>query len=195
MTEDEDRRRNYRDYLYEAIGKESRDSLADSVASTILGIDDFVRDIRKKYLEGEEERQQGTGGRAQEVGRKPEIIKSVGLTVCRNGCLSIGFKSRERSCPYTFPVPGSSVRVTGGCKFPWGKVAGRSASEPMCSLVNWKEMPIPWSEGEGRRRWDGKTEASDRISRGSRGGMQRKIGSAVREIHYGGGARGANRSV
>jgi REP element-mobilizing transposase RayT len=51
-TEDEDRRRNYRDYLFEAIGKESRDPLADSVASTILGTDDFVRDIREKYLEG-----------------------------------------------------------------------------------------------------------------------------------------------
>jgi REP element-mobilizing transposase RayT len=50
-TEDEDRRRNYRDYLFEAIGKESRDPLADSVASTILGTDDFVRDIREKYLE------------------------------------------------------------------------------------------------------------------------------------------------
>jgi REP element-mobilizing transposase RayT len=48
---DEDRRRNYRDYLFEAIGKESRDPLADSVASTILGTDDFVRDIREKYLE------------------------------------------------------------------------------------------------------------------------------------------------
>jgi hypothetical protein len=48
---DGDRRRNYRDYLFEAIGKESRDPLADSVASTILGTDDFVRDIREKYLE------------------------------------------------------------------------------------------------------------------------------------------------
>jgi len=51
-TEVEDRRRNYRDYLYDAIGKESRDPLADSVASTILGNDDFVRDIREKYLDG-----------------------------------------------------------------------------------------------------------------------------------------------
>jgi REP element-mobilizing transposase RayT len=50
-TGDGDRRRNYRDYLFEAIGKESRDPLADSVASTILGTDDFVRDIREKYLE------------------------------------------------------------------------------------------------------------------------------------------------
>jgi len=61
VTEDEECRRNYRDYLYEAIGKESRDSLADSVASTILGTDDFVRDIREKYLEGEEERQRPSG--------------------------------------------------------------------------------------------------------------------------------------
>jgi len=53
-TEDEDRRRNYRDYLYDAIGKESRDPLSDSVASTILGTDDFVRDIREKYLDGKE---------------------------------------------------------------------------------------------------------------------------------------------
>ncbi len=53
-TEDEDRRGNYRDYLYDAIGKESRDPLADSVASTILGTDDFVREIREKYLEGKE---------------------------------------------------------------------------------------------------------------------------------------------
>jgi len=52
--EAEDRRGNYRDYLYDAIGKESRDPLADSVASTILGTDDFVRDIREKYLEGKE---------------------------------------------------------------------------------------------------------------------------------------------
>ena len=53
-TEVEDRRRNYRDYLYDAIGKESRDPLSDSVASTILGSDDFVRDIREKYLDGKE---------------------------------------------------------------------------------------------------------------------------------------------
>ena len=53
-TEAEDRRRNYRDYLYEAIGKESRDPLADSAASTILGNDEFVREIREKYLDGKE---------------------------------------------------------------------------------------------------------------------------------------------
>jgi len=50
----EDRRKNYRDYLFEAIGKESPDPLAGSVASTILGNDDFVRDIREKYLDGKE---------------------------------------------------------------------------------------------------------------------------------------------
>jgi len=53
-TEVEDRRRNYRDYLFEAVGKESPDPLAGSVASTILGNDDFVRDIREKYLDGKE---------------------------------------------------------------------------------------------------------------------------------------------
>ena len=53
-TEVENRRRNYRDYLYEAIGKESPDPLAGSIASTILGSDDFVRDIREKYLDGKE---------------------------------------------------------------------------------------------------------------------------------------------
>ena len=53
-TEDEDRRRNYRDYLYDAIGQERRAPLSDSVASTILGSDDFVRDIREKYLDGKE---------------------------------------------------------------------------------------------------------------------------------------------
>ncbi|HDQ92642.1 MAG TPA: hypothetical protein ENN89_00810 [Synergistetes bacterium] len=36
------------------VGKESRDPLADSVASTILGSEDFVRDIREKYLDGKE---------------------------------------------------------------------------------------------------------------------------------------------
>ncbi|HOP52050.1 MAG TPA: hypothetical protein PKW31_04235, partial [Synergistales bacterium] len=41
-------------YLYDAIGRESRDPLSDSVASTILGTDDFVRDIREKYLDGKE---------------------------------------------------------------------------------------------------------------------------------------------
>ncbi len=47
-----DCRRNYREYLFEAICKESPDLLDNSVASTILGSDDFVRDIKDKYLEG-----------------------------------------------------------------------------------------------------------------------------------------------
>jgi REP element-mobilizing transposase RayT len=51
-SKDGDRRRRYRDYLFEAIGKKSPDLLAGSAASTILGSDDFVREIREKYLEG-----------------------------------------------------------------------------------------------------------------------------------------------
>jgi len=51
-SQDGVRRRRYRDYLFEAIGKKSADPLAGSVASTILGSDDFVREIREKYLEG-----------------------------------------------------------------------------------------------------------------------------------------------
>ena len=48
---------------------------------------------------------------------------------------SLWIKSRERSCPYAFLVPGSGVRVIGGRKFPKGKAAGRNASEPRRSLV------------------------------------------------------------
>ncbi len=51
-TEPEEQSRSYRTYIMEAIGKKYVDPLAGSVASTILGSDDFVRDIRKKHLEG-----------------------------------------------------------------------------------------------------------------------------------------------
>ena len=58
------------------------------------------------------------------------------MSVCRNNCFSNRLESCRGSCPYASLAPGSSVRVTGGCKFPMGKGAGRSESEPMCSLVN-----------------------------------------------------------
>ncbi len=51
-TEQGERRRSYRTYVMEAVGKKCPDPLAGSIASTILGSDDFARDIRKKYLEG-----------------------------------------------------------------------------------------------------------------------------------------------
>jgi REP element-mobilizing transposase RayT len=51
-TDPDERRRNYITYILEDVGKKSPDPLAGSVASTILGTDDFVRDIREKYLEG-----------------------------------------------------------------------------------------------------------------------------------------------
>lgn len=51
-TEPEEQSRSYRTYIMEAIGKKHVDPLAGSVASTILGSDDFVRDIKEKYLEG-----------------------------------------------------------------------------------------------------------------------------------------------
>ena len=44
--------RNYRAYILEAVGNNCPDPLSDSVASTILGSDEFVSDIREKYLEG-----------------------------------------------------------------------------------------------------------------------------------------------
>ena len=69
-----------------------------------------------------------------------------------------------------------------------GEVAGRSASEPGGSLVTYSEMPTLWSEGEGRWKCGETTKAPHRISRGSRGGMQRQIGSAGRETRGGGGA-------
>jgi len=43
---------HYRDYILEAVCKESPDLLSGSIASTILGSDDFVRYIKETYLEG-----------------------------------------------------------------------------------------------------------------------------------------------
>ena len=51
---EKDRPGNYRAYLMEAVGEEGVDPLAGSIASTILGTDEFIRDIREKYLEGME---------------------------------------------------------------------------------------------------------------------------------------------
>lgn len=51
-TEPGERRINYRTYILEAVGKKYPDPLAGSIASTILGSEDFVRDIRERYLEG-----------------------------------------------------------------------------------------------------------------------------------------------
>ena len=104
-----------------------------------------------------------------------------------DGCYSIWLESSRGSCPYASLVPGSSVWVTRGCKFPMGKDAGRNVSEPICSLVTFLEMPTLWSYGEGRSCRDMITEASRQISRGSRDGMYRKNNSAVRETQCGGG--------
>jgi len=50
--DDGERRRNYRDYILEAVGKECPDLLSGSVASTILGSEGFVEVIKEKYIEG-----------------------------------------------------------------------------------------------------------------------------------------------
>ncbi len=76
--EDEDRRRNYRNYLFEAIDKESRNPLANSVASTILGTDDFVRDIREKYL-GEKESDRDLPA-LRDLSRGPEVTEIKALS-------------------------------------------------------------------------------------------------------------------
>jgi len=71
-TDPDERRRNYITYILEDVGKKSPDPLAGSVASTILGTDDFVRDIREKYLEGR------TSDRdipaLRELTRRPDIM-------------------------------------------------------------------------------------------------------------------------
>lgn len=51
-TEQNEQRRSYRTYVMEAVGKKCPDPLAGSIASTILGSEDFVREIRERYLEG-----------------------------------------------------------------------------------------------------------------------------------------------
>ena len=50
--------------------------------------------------------------------------------------MSNWFKSSPWNYPFTMVVQGSSILVTDCCKFSIGKVAGRSVSEPICSLVN-----------------------------------------------------------
>ncbi len=69
-----------------------------------------------------------------------------------------------------------------------GKDTGRNESEPTCSLVTYLEMPTLWSEGEGRRQREEKTERSRWISRGSRDGMYRKKDNAERETRCSGSA-------
>ena len=56
---------------------------------------------------------------------------------------SSGLKSRPGNYPCAPVVKGSGVLATGGRKFPIGKAAGRSASEPTCSLVKLFEDPDP----------------------------------------------------
>ena len=58
--------------------------------------------------------------------------------------------------------------MTRGREFPNSKRAGRNASEPMSSLVNYVEKPTLWSEGEGRWMGDEITEVSPIDFRGSR---------------------------
>ena len=69
-----------------------------------------------------------------------------------------------------------------------GKDTGRNESEPMSSLVTYLEMPTLWSEGEGRRQREKKTERLRWISRGSRDGMYRKKNNAEREARCSGRA-------
>ena len=57
------------------------------------------------------------------------------MSVRSNSLISLGFKSRPGSCPYTPVAQGSGVLATGGRKFPIGKAAGRNESEPTRSLV------------------------------------------------------------
>ena len=77
--------------------------------------------------------------------------------------------------------------ATLGREFPNSEVAGRNASEPICSLVNELEKPSLWSEGEGRWIRTEITEVVRIISRGSRVGMLSKIYCPVLETRYGGG--------
>jgi len=116
------------------------------------------------------------------------------VSVRSNNYLSNGLKSRPGNYPYAPVVQGSGVLVTGGRKFPIGKAAGRNASEPGCSLVKLMETPTRWTHGESRcsRAWI--TEAAREVFRGSRGGMLRKISSAVLEARCG-DAGGASTDV
>ena len=49
------RRRNYRDYILEAVEKEYVDLLSGSIASTILGSEGFVEVIKEKFIEGRDQ--------------------------------------------------------------------------------------------------------------------------------------------
>ena len=75
--------------------------------------------------------------------------------------------------------------ATRGREFPNSKMAGRNASEPMCSLVNELEKPSLWSEGEGRWTCARITEVAHVDSRGSRVGMLTKIYCPVLETRLG----------
>ena len=56
------------------------------------------------------------------------------------------------------------------------------------------EMPTLWSEGEGRRHREEKTERSRWVSRGSRDGMYRKKDNAERETRCSGHAEWPTKS-
>ena len=71
--------------------------------------------------------------------------------------------------------------VTRGREFSSSKGAGRNASEPMSSLVNYAEKPTLWPEGEGRWMDAGITEVASIDSRGSRDGMFSKTYCPVLE--------------
>jgi len=58
------------------------------------------------------------------------------VSVCRNGNLSNGCKSRSRNSIFTWVVPKSGGWVTIGRKFFMDKTVGRNESEPICSFVN-----------------------------------------------------------
>ncbi len=75
-SEPEEQSRSYRTYIMEAIGKKFFDPLSGSVASTILGSDDFVRDIREKYLEGRDSERDIPALR--ELTPKPDILMIKG---------------------------------------------------------------------------------------------------------------------
>ena len=96
-------------------------------------------------------------------------------------------KSRPGNCPYAPVVLGSGVGVTWGRKFPKGKAAGRNESEPVGSLVTKEGDADPVDVWGRPETWSWITEAVRGISRGSRGGMSRKINSPVLETRCGDG--------
>jgi len=72
-TEQNEQRRSYRTYVMEAVGKKCPDPLAGSIASTILGSEDFVREIRERYLEGRDSDRDIPALR--ELKQRPDIFK------------------------------------------------------------------------------------------------------------------------